>query len=431
MKSTSIILLIILLLSFCHPSIGNDENYAPFFSSVTVDGKNFSLNDCKGNVTILHIQNFENPLCIECEKEMRDQIIELAKISEEKIENITIVTINIRKNYASEDGKTLAEKWYKINLTWYWIEDFPPYSIANLYSKYYTVDGAFANPTILLINQSLVVIRVYHIYCMGKGEIDGLQKAESLLEDAKKILAGEFDIINKKSENKITFFGMFILGIITSFSPCSLALLISMISYVFAAKSDGNFKKEALIGLGAGISFTLGLSIIFFIIGIMISSIGFFVSISSLFYLIAGIILLILGINIFKPLKTEFGGQFKERGINFFGKLSSKSLFLGAFFLGIIFAVGWAPCAISLVLPVFILVMTQKATLLIGGMLLFAFGIGHGLPVIFLTTATRGMKARIGSAYIKAGKIIEKVFAVAIIVIAFLFILRYFGINFW
>ncbi|MEM1513332.1 MAG: cytochrome c biogenesis CcdA family protein [Candidatus Thermoplasmatota archaeon] len=426
-----LIILLVILAILSNTSRGNDENYAPMFSSITVDGKNFSLNDCIGNVTIMHIQNLEKPICMECEKELKEQIIELSKLSEMKKEKITIVTLNLRKNNASEDGKTLVEKWYKINVTWYWIEEFSPYKIANLYSSYYTIDGAISNPTIVLINQSLAIVGVYHVYCIGRGKIDGVQNADSLLKDAEKILAGE-TLNQKKDENKITFFGMFILGIITSFSPCSIVLLISMISYVFATKSNGNFKKEALIGLGVGIFFTFGLSLIFLIIGIMVSSIGFFISISSLFYLIAGIILLLLGINIFKPLGLGIrNGELKEKGINFFGKLSKKSLFLGAFFLGMIFAVGWAPCAISLVLPVFILVMAQKTTLLIGGLLLFAFGVGHGFPVIFLTTAVRSMRTKIVNAYIRVGKIIEKVFAITIIVIAILFILRYFGINFW
>jgi len=126
---------------------------------------------------------------------------------------------------------------------------------------------------------------------------------------------------------------------------------------------------------------------------------------SSLFYLIAGILLFILGINIFKPLgemissfrKSE-GGNIVERGGKWFEAISRRSLTLGALFLGILFAVGWAPCAISLVLP---------------------------------TVVTKGMRAKIGNAYISAGRVIEKIFAVAILVIAILFILRYFRVNLW
>jgi len=143
------------------------------------------------------------------------------------------------------------------------------------------------------------------------------------------------------------------------------------------------------------------------------------------------LILLILGINIFKPLKGFFsllsesnGGEgLMEKGAGFFEKLSKKSLLLGAFFLGILFAIGWVPCAVSLVLPVLILVLFQKTSLLTGGVLLFIFGLGHGIPIIPLTMFTKGARARIGNAYISLGKVVEKLFGVAVIVLALLFIL--------
>ncbi|HDS58760.1 MAG TPA: hypothetical protein ENN54_00475 [Thermoplasmatales archaeon] len=66
-----------------------------------------------------------------------------------------------------------------------------------------------------------------------------------------------------------------------------------------------------------------------------------------------------------------------------------------------------------------------------GGLLLFVFGLGHGVPVIPLTTLTRGMRARVGSAYVTAGRYIQKIFAAAVIIIAVIFMLRYFGVQLW
>jgi cytochrome c-type biogenesis protein len=155
---------------------------------------------------------------------------------------------------------------------------------------------------------------------------------------------------------------------------------------------------------------------------------------------VTGIILLVLGINIIKPLKELFSPLFKssdkeggimEKGGAIFKKLSKRSLGLGAFFLGILFAVGWAPCAISLVFPVFILVLTQETSLLMGGLLLFVFGVGHGVPIIPLTTFTSGMRAKLGNSYVSAGKIVQKIFAGVIIMLAVIFMLRYFGIRLW
>ena len=102
------------------------------------------------------------------------------------------------------------------------------------------------------------------------------------------------------------------------------------------------------------------MSFVFFIFGLILTSVGVFIEISTFFYLIAGIILIILGINIFKPLKelikrkTKEGPDSKvmEKGQKLFTKLSKKSIYLGAFFLGVLFSIGWAPCAMSLMMPV-------------------------------------------------------------------------------
>ena len=70
------------------------------------------------------------------------------------------------------------------------MEDFNPYPIAGLYQKYWTVDEAFSNPSLVLIDMNQSIVGVYHVYCMGKGTIDGIQSAESLSEDAKTIADG-------------------------------------------------------------------------------------------------------------------------------------------------------------------------------------------------------------------------------------------------
>lgn len=457
----SVFIVVIILLVLAYSSMLSSVKEirpAPDFHAKAIDGNEFNLTDFKGKVIVFHITSIENPVCIECEKEMKQQTQEIEKLSKQQ-NDIVIITINIRKNPGSDDGKTLAEKWWDVNVSWYWVEDFEPYPVANKYYKYWNVKGAFANPTIVLIDTDLNVVGVYHIYCMGRGEIDGIQDADSLLYDVEKIQKGEWmEFKGEVYSEGATFAGMFILGIITAFSPCSIALLISMLSYVGAVgdtnkknnpKSRFNVKKSAWSGFWMGISFTLGLALIFFIFGCLISYIGFFIQVSVVFYLIAGIFLVILGINVVKPIKETFGNwldhirpnrkrvkisnqkSFLQLGGNMFAKISGKSVYLGAFFLGILFSIGWAPCAISLVLPVLILMLTQRVTILMGGLLLFVFGIGHGVPIIPLCTFTKGMRAKLGNKYVAAGKWATKIFGVIIIVIGVLMALRYYGIILW
>ena len=163
------------------------------------------------------------------------------------------------------------------------------------------------------------------------------------------------------------------------------------------------------------------------------------IEISTFFYLVAGVILIILGINIFKPLrelkkrktKESQDSKVMEKGQKLFTKLSKKSIYLGAFFLGVLFSIGWAPCAMSLMMPVFVLTLTQKISILMGGLLLFVFGIGHGIPIIPLCAVTSSVRGKVGNKYVTAGKWMQRIFGILIIIIGIIMTVRFWNYNLW
>jgi len=444
-KILFLIIFIFIALNTTPQSIVEAEEYdiinATDFSAIDEQGENFSLSDYQGEVIILHFTGLETPLCIECLEEMESQIKELEKITKSEV-NATIITINIRKNQYSDSGLSMAERDFGVNVSWHWVEDFSPYPIAGLYQEYWTVDGAFSNPTLVFIDQDFNVVGVYNVYSLGRGTIDGIQTFESISMDVEDIISGEWEGSKYDGYSEsITFIGIFLLGILTAATPCSIALLIAMISYVGSLQKDSekNSKKLSIQGLWIGIIFTIGMSFVFFIFGMIISSLGIFLEASTLFYLIAGVILIILGINIFKPLseilkvkeKSEENKNFMDKGRNLFIKMSKKSIYIGAFFLGILFSIGWAPCAVSLMMPVFVLILTQKIPIITGGLLLFVFGLGHGIPIIPLCAATSGVRGKIGNKYVAAGKWMQRIFGIIIVVIGLIMAARFWGINLW
>jgi cytochrome c-type biogenesis protein len=273
---------------------------------------------------------------------------------------------------------------------------------------------------------------------MSKGELDGVQTAESLAQDVQDIAEGSWGgFKGETSGGSITFLGTFALGVLTALSPCSIVLLVVMISYVGSLQkgSEDTSKKLTAQGFWIGMFFTLGMSLVFFVFGMAIQSVGFFIEASAVFYLIAGVILIVFGINVFIPIKgickINPSSRIMGKGQNIFFKLSKKSLYLGALFLGILFAVGWAPCAMSLMMPVFILTLTQKISILMGGLLLFVFGLGHGVPIIPLCAVTSNIRRKLGNKYATAGRWTQKVFGIIIIVIGLIMAARFWGINFW
>lgn len=120
-----------------------------------------------------------------------------------------------------------------------------------------------------------------------------------------------------------------------------------------------------------------------------------------------------------------------KKGQTMFFNLSKKSIYLGAFFLGILFSIGWAPCAMGLMMPVFILILAQDFSILMGGLLLFVFGLGHGIPIIPLCAVTNTVRGKVGNKYVKAGKWMQRIFGIIIIAIGIIMALRYWNINFW
>jgi cytochrome c-type biogenesis protein len=300
------------------------------------------------------------------------------------------------------------------------------------------------------------VAGMYHVYQLGKGEIDGIQSADSLYKDLKNVEQGEASGFKGiASTRSVNYLGMFFLGIVTSLSPCSVALLLAMFSYVMTARRKEEYLKKSASaskeGFMIGVAFTLGMAAVFFVLGLFLSDIGVFIRQARFFDLAAGLLMLVLGINIIKPIgeiiepvrsRLSFRKDdpddppaekkgIMERLVNISMNLFKYSAFIGAFTLGVFFALGWAPCAVSLVFPVLIWLISQNVTPLAGGMMLFVFGVGHGVPVIPIATFSRAVGGQIGEKYISAGKWVTKVFGLAVIVIGLVYAVRYFGFKLW
>lgn len=477
-----------LLASFLIPSAQATDNGSPAISPYRTVSSNasgnstgFSLDEFKGSAFILQITNIENPLCRECEPSLRGQTDELVRLKQID-PGTNIVTINMRKNPYSRDGRFIAESWWQENISWRWIEDFEPYPAASMYMEFWTVSGGFSNPTLLLLDPSGNVTKVYHVYQLGKGEIDGIVKAESLRAEIMAIEASDgnggsgfknylaADTSGAK-QGETSWLGMFVLGILTSFSPCSIALMIAVFTYIMnsrkqtkRAKTSGTLKgiESPREGLMIGIAFTIGMAAVFFIIGLFITQLGIFVRSSRFFDLIAGMLMILLGIGNFKPLGeiaepvtlrvrkaiTYITGASKsaasdanpddapkksslERVVEISLCLFEHSTLIGAFTLGVFFALGWAPCAVSLVFPVIIWLMAQDISPIQGGLMLFVFGLGHGVPIIPIAAFSRTAAGRIGDRYITAGRYTTKIFGLAVIIVGLVYAVRYFGYVLW
>lgn len=166
------------------------------------------------------------------------------------------------------------------------------------------------------------------------------------------------------------------LGILTSISPCPLASNIAAVSYL---GGQVRIKYSAIL---AGIFYAAGRTIAYFalcfIIGKSLLSIpdvaGF---LQESMNKILGPVLIITGLFLLEIIKfSGFGVKVNQNT----QKWAQKNTFMGAFFLGVLFALAFCPVSAALffgsVLP---LSLKYKSVILIP----LIYGIGTALPVIF------------------------------------------------
>ncbi|MCK4799721.1 sulfite exporter TauE/SafE family protein [Candidatus Parcubacteria bacterium] len=212
----------------------------------------------------------------------------------------------------------------------------------------------------------------------------------------------------------------FLLGILTSISPCPLATNITAIAYI--SKEIKTVKNTLLNGLfytlGRGISYTLLATLIYF----GLSSF----QISSIFQgwgdKVLGPVLIALGLIMFGVIKINFGAK-NEKIEKLKERLAEKG-YIGSLLLGVLFALAFCPYSGVLFFGVLIpLVLRSPESLLLPPL----FALGTGLPVIIFSFLIAFSIQKVSQAF----KIVQKIekamrYAVAsIFLIAGVYYLQY------
>ena len=162
------------------------------------------------------------------------------------------------------------------------------------------------------------------------------------------------------------FFVIFIEGLASFLSPCVLPMLPMYVSYF--AGEDKNLKKVVINSLG----FVLGFTIIFVLLGIFASTLG--------------VIIILFGLNYIGILNIKILN--KSKGIK---KNTDKLSFFSAILFGMIFSVCWTPC-VGVFLSSALMISSTSGNILKGGIMLFIFSIGLGIPFILTSVFLERLK---------------------------------------
>ncbi len=221
------------------------------------------------------------------------------------------------------------------------------------------------------------------------------------------------DLINTLIDNyNIPFLTAFLLGILTSISPCPLATNITAIAYI--SKEIKTIKNTLLNGLfytlGRGISYTLLATLIYF----GLSSF----QISRIFQgwgdKVLGPVLIVIGLIMFGVIKIKFNGH-NEKIEKLKEWLSTKG-YIGSLLLGILFALAFCPYSGVLFFGALIpLVLKSTESLILPPI----FALGTGLPVIIFSFLIAFSMQKVSKAF----QIVQKVEKVMRYLVASIFLI--------
>ncbi|MCB0653246.1 MAG: sulfite exporter TauE/SafE family protein [Saprospiraceae bacterium] len=206
---------------------------------------------------------------------------------------------------------------------------------------------------------------------------------------------------NLLDQYNVPVISAFILGLMTAISPCPLATNITATAYI--SKNISNPKKVFL----SGILYALGRAFSYTMIGLILYlgaskfHIARFLNQNGEKFL--GPLLILIGLIMLNVIRLNFFGKsdFQEKLSE---KFKDKGL-LGAFLIGVVFALAFCPYSGAL----FFGVLIPMTIASIKGLYLpLVFALGTGLPVIIFTYLLAYAAGKIGAFYTRISKV-EKV----------------------
>ena len=177
------------------------------------------------------------------------------------------------------------------------------------------------------------------------------------------------DII--QNQGWLAFPACFLGGIISSASPCVLAMIPLIIGYV-GGYAEGSQRKAVQYSL----VFVLGLTITFTVLGIIAGAMGrLFGDVGNFWNYVLPPVAVLLGLYLLLSEVLSFNIGVSQRF------MPKKKALIGAFLMGLFFGILASPCATPVLAVILTFAVTQKEIAYSGGLLL-AYALGHWVLVL-------------------------------------------------
>jgi cytochrome c-type biogenesis protein len=170
-------------------------------------------------------------------------------------------------------------------------------------------------------------------------------------------------------------------GLLSLFSPCVLPLIpVYMASLAGPEIYRTGVKGRRLSVFFHALSFVIGFSAIFILLGTGAGAIGLAIS-SHLFQVrrIAGSLMIVFGISMLAALRVPWLNYEKRLT----AKQSTTTGYLRSFIIGVLFALAWTPC-VGLVLGGILTLAFNTQSVWQGSYLLAIYSVGLGIPLLLI-----------------------------------------------
>jgi cytochrome c-type biogenesis protein len=174
-----------------------------------------------------------------------------------------------------------------------------------------------------------------------------------------------------QNQGWLAFPACFLGGVISSASPCVLAMIPLVIGYV-GGYAEGSGKKA----LQCSLLFTLGLTVTFTVLGIVAGALGrLFGDIGGFWYWVLPPVAILLGLYLLFSDRLNLNIGLSPRF------MPKRGALIGAFLIGLFFGIVASPCATP-VLAVILTFAAAKQDVAYSGGLLLAYALGHWVLVL-------------------------------------------------
>lgn len=218
---------------------------------------------------------------------------------------------------------------------------------------------------------------------------------------------------------------VFLAGIFSFFSPCILPLLPVYAGVLVDRKEEEKEGKWHIpwTSLLQTLSFILGLSTIFVILGFGAGFLGETINADWFRYLMGTIVIVLglhqMGIFNFHQLQKQKSLTYKQD--------KNRNAYFNAFLLGLTFSFGWTPCVGPVLSSVLALAASGGSGSLTGGLYMIVYTIGLSLPFLLLALASSFVLKQFSKLKLYMG-IIKKIGGLLIVLMGILLLLG--NVNF-